>query len=90
MPRQEQAEEISDGEFLQAETYSGRPVVAVFFEVLYVTQKPAASVDDRIICRRQLLWLHFKGVGAGESVANTELNSEIVSPCVGAPVGFVE
>lgn len=57
---------------------------------MYVAQKSVASVDHRIICRKQLLWLHFNGVGAGKSAVKTELDSEVTSPCVGDPAGFVE
>jgi hypothetical protein len=51
---QEQADEILEGEFLQLETNVGRSVEMVFTAVMYVTQKSAATVDARIIWRRQL------------------------------------
>ena len=50
----EQADEILEGEFLQLETNVGRSVEMVFTAVMYVTQKSAATVDARIIWRRQL------------------------------------
>lgn len=45
--------------------------MAVLMEVVYVAQNSDASVEDRIICRRQLLWLHTLGpvtVGVGEGL----------------------
>jgi hypothetical protein len=51
---QEQADEILEGEFWQLETNVGRSVEMVFTAVMYVTQKSAATVDARIIWRRQL------------------------------------
>jgi hypothetical protein len=51
---QEQADEILEGEFWQLETKVGRSVEMIFTAVMYVTQNSAATVDARIIWRRQL------------------------------------
>jgi hypothetical protein len=51
---QEQADEILEGEFWQLKTNVGRSVEMVFTAIMYVTQKSAATVDARMIWRRQL------------------------------------
>jgi hypothetical protein len=51
---QEQADEILEGDFLQSKTNVGRSVEMVFTAAMYVKQKSAATVDARIIWRRQL------------------------------------
>jgi hypothetical protein len=63
--RQEQADDMRDGIPEQWETNGGRPVVAAFSAVVYVAQK-AVAAEDLNNWRKQLSWLHTRGLWTTE------------------------